>query len=69
MVCRVPVREGQELVFDMECGKAQQLQEGKRLAKQLLQGWQDLSEQEIQVRMSSCPPSTLSVFNHSTCGS
>ena len=40
----------------MQCSKAQQLAEAKRLAKQLLEGWRDLAEQDIQVLWSSHQP-------------
>ena len=66
MVCRGPAAEGAELVFDMECSKAQQLREGKRLARKLLQGWEHLSEQDIQVGLVDCSASLtlVSGFNH-----
>ena len=66
MVCRGPDPDGTELAFDMECSKAQQLREGKRLARKLLQEWEHLSEQEIQVGVVGCSASLtlVSVPHH-----
>lgn len=47
--CRQPIQDESGTLFNMQCSKPQQLAEAKRLAKQLLQGWRNLSGQEIQV--------------------